>query len=139
MAVQLSLCGCMCVQSTLELGPLCMTTPLQRQGERGKYRGQTFLLTRKGFKCKKKPALVDIHLKDGLCGSVELIPCLQLKECEINTLLFKAKRMTLILTLIPFNVWEFACTAGTESPNFLPHLFTVAFTIWSLPCSQVEL
>lgn len=34
MAVQFSLCGCMCVQSTLELGPLCTTTPLQRLREK---------------------------------------------------------------------------------------------------------
>lgn len=106
MAVQFSLCGCMCAQSTLELGPLCTTTPLQRLrgGREGNTEGRLFLLTRRGFKCEKKPALFDIHFKNWT-------------ECGINSR-FTSKRSVKSIqrfsaqkpmtTLIPFGVWESA-------------------------------
>ena len=52
MAVQFPLCGCMCAQSTLELGPLCTTTPLQRLrggGGGGGGGGETFSFNKQGL------------------------------------------------------------------------------------------
>lgn len=97
MAVQFSLCSCMCVQSTLELGPLCTNTALQRKGKEGNTEGRRlfFFFLNKALNLKRNQLWksVEVNLKDGL--TVGLIPCFQLRECEINTLLFNAKHLFL--------------------------------------------
>lgn len=59
MAVQFSLCGCMCAVNSGAGASVYDHTTTKSRGEEGKYRGQTILFyEEKALKCEKKPALI---------------------------------------------------------------------------------
>lgn len=63
-----------------------------KTGRRGIHRGQTFLFTRKGFKCEKKNSSVIRRRKiSQRSESAGLSLRFQVRECKINAVLFNPK------------------------------------------------
>ena len=67
MAVQFSLCDCMCAVNSGAGASVYDHTTTKTRGKEGNAEGRRSLFTRTGFKCEKKPALLE-----EICGRVHL-------------------------------------------------------------------